>query len=591
MISTSPTAAAKEAGDLLLEQGKLTEQQLEQVRRRQRRLNLPQHRAIVDLNFASEESTWRALAAANRLEFADPVALDLKRETLELVPMKFIFHYHLLPLGIEDDCLTLAFSEPPRQMEQGNLRLLLGKRFKIVLATPSSIHAVIKKTFGLGAETIQKLREDRGGAEINQEIVFDVQGKDTDSALEATVSAFVDQILQEALRLRATDIHLEPYANSIRLRYRVDGILETVPVPADMRHLHSAVVSRLKIMAGLNIAEKRLPHDGRIAMKTGDEEYDLRVSVMPTKHGEAVCLRILGRQSLFLDLSQLGMEPNQEAILAQLTQLPQGLVLLTGPTGSGKTTTLYTALAQANDEGRKIVTFEDPIEYQLEGTVQIQVRDQIGLTFAAGLRSVLRHDPDVVLVGEIRDLETAEIAVRAAQTGHLVLSTLHTNDSLSAVTRLLDMRIEPYLIASSLVCSISQRLARRICRHCAEEDLPIPDHIRQEMAAVLSLPPEEVRAWRGRGCVECNQRGHRGRVAIYEFFLVNETIASLIKPGLKISELREAARKVGWRSLREMAWLKVQRGLIPISEQERWTRTLNPEALKGVDASQLLLIA
>jgi general secretion pathway protein E/type IV pilus assembly protein PilB len=591
MISTSPTAAAKEAGDLLLEQGKLTEQQLEQVRRRQRRLNLPQHRAIVDLNFASEESTWRALAAANRLEFADPVALDLKRETLELVPMKFIFHYHLLPLGIEDDCLTLAFSEPPRQMEQGNLRLLLGKRFKIVLATPSSIHAVIKKTFGLGAETIQKLREDRGGAEINQEIVFDVQGKDTDSALEATVSAFVDQILQEALRLKATDIHLEPYANSIRLRYRVDGILETVPVPADMRHLHSAVVSRLKIMAGLNIAEKRLPHDGRIAMKTGDEEYDLRVSVMPTKHGEAVCLRILGRQSLFLDLSQLGMEPNQEAILAQLTQLPQGLVLLTGPTGSGKTTTLYTALAQANDEGRKIVTFEDPIEYQLEGTVQIQVRDQIGLTFAAGLRSVLRHDPDVVLVGEIRDLETAEIAVRAAQTGHLVLSTLHTNDSLSAVTRLLDMRIEPYLIASSLVCSISQRLARRICRHCAEEDLAIPDHIRQEMAAVLSLPPEEVRAWRGRGCVECNQRGHRGRVAIYEFFLVNETIASLIKPGLKISELREAARKVGWRSLREMAWLKVQRGLIPISEQERWTRTLNPEALKGVDASQLLLIA
>jgi general secretion pathway protein E/type IV pilus assembly protein PilB len=591
MISTSPTAAAKEAGDLLLEQGKLTEQQLEQVRRRQRRLNLPQHRAIVDLNFASEESTWRALAAANRLEFADPVALDLKRETLELVPMKFIFHYHLLPLGIEDDCLTLAFSEPPRQMEQGNLRLLLGKRFKIVLATPSSIHAVIKKTFGLGAETIQKLREDRGGAEINQEIVFDVQGKDTDSALEATVSAFVDQILQEALRLKATDIHLEPYANSIRLRYRVDGILETVPVPADMRHLHSAVVSRLKIMAGLNIAEKRLPHDGRIAMKTGDEEYDLRVSVMPTKHGEAVCLRILGRQSLFLDLSQLGMEPNQEAILAQLTQLPQGLVLLTGPTGSGKTTTLYTALAQANDEGRKIVTFEDPIEYQLEGTVQIQVRDQIGLTFAAGLRSVLRHDPDVVLVGEIRDLETAEIAVRAAQTGHLVLSTLHTNDSLSAVTRLLDMRIEPYLIASSLVCSISQRLARRICRHCAEEDVAIPDHIRQEMAAVLSLPPEEVRAWRGRGCVECNQRGHRGRVAIYEFFLVNETIASLIKPGLKISELREAARKVGWRSLREMAWLKVQRGLIPISEQERWTRTLNPEALKGVDASQLLLIA
>src|SRR5213593_659551 len=554
------TPAQKEAGDLLLEQGKLTEQQLEQVRRRQHRLNLPQHRAIVDLNLASEEDTWRALATASHMEFVDPMGLELKRETLELVPMKFIFHYHLLPLGVEDDCLTLAFSEPPRQMEQGNLRLLLGKRFKVVLATPSSIHAVIKRNFGLGAETIQKLREDRGGAEINQEIVFDVEAKETDSAIEATVSAFVDQILQEALRLRATDIHLEPYANSIRLRYRVDGILETVPVPADMRHLHSAVVSRLKIMAGLNIAEKRLPHDGRIAMKTGGEEYDLRVSIVPTKHGEAVGLRILGRQSLFLDLGQLGMEPNQEAVFVRLTQLPQGLVLLTGPTGSGKTTTLYTALAQANDEGRKIITFEDPIEYQLDGTVQIQVREQIGLTFASGLRSVLRHDPDVVLVGEIRDFETAEIAVRAAQTGHLVLSTLHTNDSISAVTRLLEMKIEPYLIASSLVCSIAQRLLRRICRHCAEEDKAIPEHTREEMAAALLLPPEKVRAWKGRGCVECNQKGHRGRIAIYEFFLPNEAMADLIQPGLRTGQLREAARGLGWRSLREMAWTKVQQG-------------------------------
>src|SRR5437588_2218207 len=560
----------KEAGDQLLEQGKLSAQQLEQVRRRQQRLNLAQHRAIVDLNFASEEDTWRALAAVNHLEFVDPVALDLKRETLELIPIKFIFHYHLLPIGVEGEIVRLAFSEPPRQMEQGNLRLLLGKSFKIVLATPSSIHAVIKKNFGLGAETIQRLRDERGGADIAQEIVFDVQGKETDSALEATVSAFVDQLLQEALRLQATDIHLEPYANSIRLRYRVDGILETVPVPADMRHLHSAVVSRLKIMAGLNIAEKRLPHDGRIAMKTGDDEYDLRVSVVPTKYGEAVCLRILGRQSLFLDLGQLGMEPHHEAIFAQLTQLPQGLVLLTGPTGSGKTTTPYTALAQANDEGRKIITLEDPVEYQLEGTVQIPVREQIGLTFATGLRSVLRHDPDVVLVGEIRDLETAEIAVRAAQTGHLVFSTLHTNDSISAVTRLLEMRIEPYLIASSLVCSISQRLARRICRHCAEADRAIADNIRQEMATALAIAPEQVRAWKGRGCVECNQKGHRGRVAIYEFFLVNEAIADLIQPGLRAGTLREAARKLGWRSLREMAWSKVQKGLIPLSEQERW---------------------
>ncbi len=577
MSPDAPTQE-REAGDLLAEQGRMTQSQLEQVRRRQKRLNLPQHKAIVDLNFASEEETWKALAAARNLEFVDPMALELKRETLDLIPIRFIFHYRMLPVGIEGDCIVLAFSEPPRQMDLGNLRLLLNKRFREVLSTPSSIHAVIKKNFGLGAETIERLREERGGTEISQEIVFDVQGKETDSMVEATVGAFVDQILQEALRLRATDVHLEPYANSIRLRYRVDGILETVPVPPDMRHLHNAVVSRLKIMAGLNIAEKRLPHDGRIAMKTGEEEYDLRVSIVPTRHGEGICLRILGRQSLFLDLGQLGMDPNQEAVFAQLTQLPQGLVLLTGPTGSGKTTTLYTALAQANDEGRKIITFEDPIEYQLDGVVQIQVREQIGLTFAAGLRSVLRHDPDVVLVGEIRDFETAEIAVRAAQTGHLVLSTLHTNDSVSAITRLMEMRIEPYLIASSLVCSISQRLARRICRHCVTPDTEIPDGIRNEMAASLHLAPSEVRAYRGAGCVECGQKGQRGRVALYEFFLLNQDIADLIQPSLRTGDLRNAARKVGWRSLREVGWSKVQEGLIPIQEQERWTRIITPVA-------------
>ena len=579
-MTGQPATTAKGPGDFLLDKGIISEQQLDLIRRRQQRLEIPQHRAILDLTLASEEEIWRALAATHRLELVDPLALDLTQATLDLIPLKFIFHYRLLPIDLEGDCVTLAFSEPPSQIEQGNLRLLLGKRFKVVLATPSAIQAVIKKKFGLGAETIQKLRDERGGAEINQEVVFDVQGKETDSAIEATVSDFVDQILQEALRLRATDIHLEPYANSIRLRYRVDGILETVPVPADMRMLHPAVASRLKIMAGLNIAEKRLPHDGRIAMKTGSEEYDLRVSVVPTKFGEALCLRILGRQSLFMDLGQLGMEPEQEAVFAELTKLPQGMVLLTGPTGSGKTTTLYGALAQANDDGRKIITFEDPIEYQLEGTVQIQVREQIGLTFAAGLRSVLRHDPDVVLIGEIRDFETAEIAVRASQTGHLVFSTLHTNDSIGAVTRLLEMKIEPYLISSSLVCSISQRLARRICRHCVVEDREISSRTREEMAEALEIKPAEAKAWKGRGCIECNQKGHRGRVAIYEFFLPNEEIADLIRPGLKTGQLREAARKLGWRSLRENAWRKVQTGLIPIGEQDRWTRTINPAMLK-----------
>ena len=460
-------------------------------------------------------------------------------------------------------------------MELGNLRLLLSKRIKAVLTTPSVVHALLKKQFGLGAETIQKLREDRNPSDASQEIVFDVQTNEDDSAVDATIANFVDQILVEALRLQATDIHIEPYYSNIGLRYRIDGVMQSVPVPEGIRELHGAIVSRLKIMAGLNIAEKRLPHDGRIAMKTAGEDYDLRVSIIPTKHGEGVVLRILGRQSLFLDLGQLGMEPAHEKLFGEITRLPQGLVLMTGPTGSGKTTTLYAALAHANDKKRKIITIEDPVEYQLEGISQIQVRDDIGLTFESGLRSVLRHDPDIVLIGEIRDAITAEISVRASQTGHLVFSTLHTNDSISAVTRLLEMKIEPFLIGSSLVSSIAQRLTQRVCLHCRTEDTDISPEIREEMSHALSLEPGEIKALKGAGCVECNQRGYRGRVAIYEFFLMTDEIADLIEPGVRTGDLRRLARKQGWQSLRENAWRKVQQGLIPVSEQQRLTRRLN----------------
>ena len=572
----------REVGDLLFEQGKLDAKQLEQVRRRQQRLGVSQHRAIVDLNFASEEDTYRALAHLHDLEFVIPSEVRLHPTLLDLVPVKLVFHYRMVPTALQGEQLTLVFSEPPRQMDLGNLRLLLGKRLRISLATPSSIHAAIKQHFGLGAETIQRLRAERGLGDLDEELVFDVKPIEDGSTVDSTIADFVDQVLLEALRLQATDVHIEPYHDSIRLKYRIDGLLQNVPVPGGLRQLHGSIVSRLKIMAGLNIAEKRLPHDGRIAMKTAGEDYDLRVSIVPTKHGEAVCLRILGRESLFLDLNQLGMEPEQEALFADLTSLPQGMVLLTGPTGSGKTTTLYAALAHANDGERKIITIEDPIEYQLEGTTQIQVRDDIGLSFSCGLRSILRHDPDVVLIGEIRDSETAEIAVRAAQTGHLVFSTLHTNDSVGAVTRLLEMKIEPYLVSSSLVCSIAQRLVRRVCRHCLEPDPEIPDDLRAEMAAALHIEPTAVRASRGRGCEECSNRGARGRVAIYEFFLINEDVADRIVPGVHAGQLRAAARRYGWRSLRDAGWQKVQAGLIPVSEQQRMTRLVGGEMLSPV---------
>lgn len=577
-MSASPETAKKEAGDLLLEQGKLTEKQLELARRRQRRSNISQHRAIVELNYVPEEDAYRALATLNHLEFVDLAGLTLAKTLLDQVPVKFIFHYRMVPISLEDDLLTVAFGEPPRQMDQANLRLLLGKRLKIVLSTPSCIHALIKKQFGLGAETIQKLRQGRVN-EFDEKIVFDVKSAGDGVAVDATIANFVDQILLEALRLQATDIHLEPYAASIRLRYRIDGLMQTVPVPGNLRELYPAMVSRLKIMAGLNISEKRLPHDGRIGMKSENDEYDLRVSIIPTQHGEAICLRILGRHSLFLDLAQLGMEPRQEELFAELTSLPQGLVLLTGPTGSGKTTTLYAALAHANDEGRKIITIEDPVEYQLEGVSQIQTRDDIGLTFSSGLRSVLRHDPDMVLIGEIRDMETAEIAVRAAQTGHLVFSTLHANDSVTAITRLVEMKVDPFLVGASLVCSIAQRLARRICSHCIQPDMAIPETVREEMAQALAIIPQAATAWKGQGCVECQQRGYRGQIAIYEFLVLDDQIADLISPGVKTGQLREAARNVAWRPLRELGWIKVQHGLIPIAELQRLTRRINPHGL------------
>ena len=582
-MTTERDNSIREVGDLLREKGKLTEKQLEQVRRRQHRLGLPQHRVVVELNYASEEDTYRALGTLKNLEFIDLSNVSLNAAILEQVPVKLILHYHMIPLSMDGEVLTIAFSDPPKQIDLGNLRLLLGKRVRIALATPSSIHATIKTHFGLGAETIQRLRAERGLNEFDQEIVFDVKPTVEDAAVDASIADLVDQILLEALRLQATDVHIEPYPSAIRLKYRIDGLLQNIPVPTDLRQLHGAIVSRLKIMAGLDIAEKRLPHDGRIAMKTAGEEYDLRVSTVPTKHGEAVCLRILGRQNLFMDMGQLGMEPHQETLFTDLTRLPQGMILLTGPTGSGKTTSLYAALAHANDGERKVITIEDPIEYQLEGVTQIQAREDIGLSFSTGLRSVLRHDPDVVLIGEIRDVETAEIAIRAAQTGHLVFSTLHTNDSVSAVTRLLEMNIEPFLIGSSLVCSIAQRLVRRICRHCLEPDLHIPDPLREEMAHALEIPLAEITASRGTGCVECNHKGYRGRVAIYEFFLINDAVADLIGPDVKTGQLREAARASGWRSLREHGWLKVQHGLIPIAEQERMTRRIgigNPAAVR-----------
>ncbi|MBE7504202.1 MAG: Flp pilus assembly complex ATPase component TadA [Verrucomicrobiales bacterium] len=576
-----PDDSKREVGDVLFAAGKLDADQLELVRRRQKRLRTPQHHALVELGFASEADTYAALAGLHGLEFVDlchftfPAGLpDEKR-----FPAAVIHNHKVLPLTLDDASITVAFTEPPRQAELGNLRLLLNRQVKPVLTTPSCYHNAVRQHFGIGAEAIQRLGEDREGNDASPDIVFQVGASENDAAVTAGIARYVDLLLADALRLQATDIHIEPYAGRVKLRYRVDGVMQPITTPDSLRQVYGALVSRLKIMAGLDIAEKRLPHDGRITMKTDAAAYDLRVSIIPTKHGEAVCLRILGRHTLLLDLRELGLEPDQEQLLRSLTRLPQGLVLLTGPTGSGKTTTLYATLANANDEGRKTLTIEDPVEYQLEGIVQIQTKEEIGLDFAAGLRAILRHDPDVVLIGEIRDRETADIAVRAAQTGHLVFSTLHANDSVNVITRLLDMGIDPFPVGAALVCSMAQRLAQRVCRHCAEPDDALSDELRNEMAHALRLAPDAVHARRGRGCVECNGKGTRGRVAIYEFFVMSEAVADLFGPDLTTGVLRSAARQHGWRSLRDLAWKKVQQGLIPATEVQRLTyRIRQPDA-------------
>jgi general secretion pathway protein E/type IV pilus assembly protein PilB len=571
----APQKHSDNLGEVLRKKNVLSRRQLDLAQKRAQRQRVSLHRAILELNFASEQETYRALAEIHGLPFVSLSGKPISPDLRDRVSVKMILRETIFPIKEEDGLLTLAFADPPTPATLSNLRLTLEQRLKAVLATPSDIRSNVEQAYGLGAETIQKLREDRGLPAVDDTLTFetaeDVEALRVDNE-DGSISKFVTQILFEALRVSATDIHMEPYEDRVRLRYRIDGILQDIPVPSGLQELYGAIVSRLKVLAGLNIAERRLPHDGRIAMKRGKRRYDLRVSILPTRLGESVCLRVLSRNDLNLDFDRLGMPAPEQVAIKEAMALSQGMILLTGPTGSGKTTTLYTALQHSHDEGRKIITVEDPVEYQISGISQIQVRPEIGLTFSSGLRSILRHDPDVVLIGEIRDTETAEIAVRASQTGHLVLSTLHTNDSPSAVVRLIEMGIEPFLVASSLVCSIAQRLIRLNCRNCAiAEEISDPE-VRAEMMAALQLGPDELRPQAGSGCVECGGRGYRGREAIFEFFYMSDRLVDAIQPGLTLAQLRELARLEGWRPLREAGWQKVQMGITSIAEQQRVTR-------------------
>ncbi|MFH1742604.1 MAG: GspE/PulE family protein [bacterium] len=403
----------------------------------------------------------------------------------------------------------------------------------------------------------------------------DDEEADLDSAAEdASIIRFVNQVLGDAIALRATDIHLEPFEDELRIRYRIDGVLQDVPVPSQIKRFQPAIVSRVKILSHLDIAEKRLPQDGRIKIRAADSEVDVRVSVIPMLHGEAVVMRLLRQDSTLLGMSELQMGERELRIFRRLLGLPHGIVLVTGPTGSGKTTTLYTALSEINDSVRKIITIEDPIEYHMKGVNQIQVSEKSGLTFARGLRSILRHDPDVILIGEIRDKETAQIAVQASLTGHLVFSTLHTNDSPGALTRLIDMGVEPYLVASSLEAVLAQRLLRVLCNVCKEvDDSPRAQALKEN----IGLSPDQP-LYRAVGCKACRQTGYHGRRGVFEMMDMNEEIRQLLLRECSTGEIRTVAHRHGLRSLSEDGWRLLGEGVTTADEVLRVTKT---ESLNG----------
>jgi len=512
--------------------------------------------AVLEADGVSEESLLKVLSKTFGVPLVDLDKVDIPREFIAKFPARLLVQHRLLPIEEKDGQVVVATCRLFETAGIDELRLAIGKDVKPALAGSSEIDRAMKKFLGVGADTLQSLISDAGEVQV-------IEGDDDNeldlsaAAQDASIIKFVNQILMEAIELRATDVHFEPFEDQLRVRYRVDGVLQQANIPQQIRRFQPAIVSRLKILSHLDIAEKRLPQDGRIKLKIAGREIDVRVSVIPMLHGEAVVLRILDRQDALLGTEHLGMSARDRKSFDKILELPHGIVLVTGPTGSGKTTTLYAALSKINDIERKIITIEDPVEYQLRGVNQIQVNVKAGLSFAAGLRSILRHDPDVVLIGEIRDRETAEIAVQASLTGHLVFSTLHTNDAPSAATRLIDMGVEPYLVASSLEEVIAQRLVRLICPQC-KEAVPEADveRLRVEFG---DLVPKTI--YKGRGCRNCHGFGYRGRTGIFELMVVTDEVRALILERAPSGAVRKMAAKQGMTGLRRDGWRLIQEGI------------------------------
>lgn len=557
---------SKVLGPLLVDKHIITPEQLGLALKKQEETGKELKVILLELGFIDDETAiLPVLAYEMGVAYVPLRDIEISAEVIKKIPAQFVSYYQVIPLRLENDTLTIATTRPWDIHLLDEIGLVVNARLNPVLSGQREILEAIRRYYGIGAETIERMMDAAPPVVQAAREVTNIE----ETQSEASVSKFFNQILLEAYRDRATDIHIEPFEGGLQVRYRVDGVLYDARVPPDIKHFREAIVSRIKILSNLNIAEKRMPQDGRFKVCVGDIDLDLRVSFIPTPYGESVVLRILNTARLY-SLEELGLSEREKGLLEGLIKKPHGILFLTGPTGSGKTTTLYSCLAHINTQEKKIITIEDPIEYQLKGIIQIQVNPAIGLSFAHGLRSMLRHDPDIMMVGEVRDMETAQISVQIALTGHLIFSTLHTNDAAGGVTRLLDMGVEPYLITSTVEGFIAQRLVRIICPKCKAPVQVTPEMIKDfGLEADISSTRD---VYGGRGCKACNFTGFSGREAIYEFFIFNDALRHLIMERATAGRLKERAVESGMRTLRQAGWEKVRKGITTIQEVLRVTQ-------------------
>ena len=549
----------------LQERNKLSTSELKKVERVQKTSvaeSLPQ--LLVKLGLCSELDVADAFVESGQFEKVVPEQYPIERQLPETVSLRFLKNYHVIGLSVSDEEASIAMMDPEDSFTIDALSLMLGKAIKVKVGLLSEIDAALDVQYGEDRSKMDKLIDDLAFDDLGEEDLEHLK----DLASEAPVIKMVNLIMQRAVEMRASDIHIEPFEQSLKVRLRVDGVLQEIDAP-NVKST-AAVISRIKIMAKLNIAERRLPQDGRIKVQMMGKELDLRVSTIPTMYGESVVIRLLDKENTVLDFAELGFAGRHLEQFIEVLSLPHGIILITGPTGSGKSTTMYAALKQLNTPQRKIITVEDPVEYQMEGINQIQAKPQIGLTFASALRSIVRQDPDVIMIGEMRDLETARIAVQSALTGHLVLSTLHTNDAAGGVTRLLDMGLEEYLLTSTVNGILAQRLVRKLCPVCKEAKLAEPELVK-ELRLDRFTNQSHIKLYKSVGCVACSGTGYRGRLAIIEFLPMTDPIRKLIMAHEEAGTIQKLAIAEGMQTLYENGLVKVVEGITTLEEVMRVT--------------------